>query len=74
MAGESKLTADVAIRALGGAAGDIDARFRNIPKTVSGISTEISNEWTLLLSNLDRTFAASPFVKGVLNFFADALR
>lgn len=68
------MTADVVLKALGGAADDVRAKFSQIPTTVSQMSANISTQWTMLLSNLDKAFGASPFVKNVLGFLDGALR
>lgn len=74
MASEGKITADVMTNALANAAKDVDAQFAQLPRTASAMATEIQNEWTLLLADLDTVFGGSTLVKNVYGFFRDAVK
>jgi tape measure domain-containing protein len=74
LASEGKITADVITRALGKAAGDVNAQFAALPRTASAMASEIGNEFTLLLASLDQIFGGSKLVKSVYTFFRDTIK
>jgi tape measure domain-containing protein len=74
LAAEGKLTAETIANALDASAIEIDARFARMPKTISQGLTELRNNFTLMVGELNQTVGFTEKVAGALSALAGSLR
>lgn len=74
MAEDGKITADLVRQALGNAAGEIDAKFSQLPPTIAGAFTQLTNALQSTVGWFNEAGGASNLVVQGINFITDAIQ
>lgn len=74
LAFSGELTSEVLVKALGGAAQEIDAEFANMPLTIERAVARLSNAWNKFIGETERAGGVITAVASGISFLADNLR
>jgi tape measure domain-containing protein len=74
MAEDGKLTADVVGNAMPAALAELQAKAAGLPETVGGAMSDLRNEFSLAVAQIDRTTGATGGLAQVIGLVADLVR
>ncbi|MCE3001267.1 MAG: tape measure protein, partial [Xanthomonadaceae bacterium] len=74
MAADGKITADLVRTALAGAADEIDAKFAQVPQTIGGAFTQLTNALQSTVGWFNEAGGASNLVVQGINFITEAIQ